>query len=128
MALTDPLDYSDHQIEERTLVAKKRGWRVPVALTGNVTLDNTYPSKIGLDPGGSGRDVILDGSSVAVGDSNIHGLERRIVNLADGAEDLTMKDALGNTIGTVSQNEFGDFYHDEDTGWTLQYLVSIALS
>lgn len=127
MALDDLLPYSDHQEYTRSLVAYKGGY-YEATLTGNVTLDNTYPMVVGLDPDGAGRDVVLDGDSAAAGDALIHGLMRRIVNRADAAEDLTVKDATGATIGTVSQNEMADFYHDSDTGWTLIAITTIALS
>ena len=60
---------------------------------------------------------------------------RTIVNRADAAEDLTVNDADGNTIGTISQNESADYYHDgidadgtAGTGWALIAITTIALS
>lgn len=90
-------------------------------LTGNVTLDATYPEICKLDPGGSARDVTLDSESLT------KGLYRRIVNAADAAENLVVKDADGNTIGTINQNEQGEFVN-EDGAWTLIAISTIALS
>ena len=46
---------------------------------GTVTLDDTYPSIVGIDPGGAGRDVTLDAEATS------DGLTRVIVNRADAA-------------------------------------------
>lgn len=52
-----------------------------------------------LDPGGAGRDVLLPPEE--------DGLILIIVNDADAAEDLVVKEDAGvTTIGTISQNEF----------------------
>ncbi len=136
MALADPLVRSDHGITLHGLTAVKNGYRTQT-LTGTLTLDNTYPDTIGLDPDGA-KTVVLDG---AVGLTNsadpaIHGLMRTIVNLASGAEDMTIDDADGNTIATISQNEKASFYHDglnadgtAGSGWALMGgIVTIALS
>jgi hypothetical protein len=88
----------------------------------NVTLDNTYPAIWKYDPTGAGRDITLDAESTAN-----TGLLRIIINGADAAEDLTVKDADGNTIGTVSQNEFGIFYNS-GSAWSLVFIVTGALS
>lgn len=134
MALTDLLVTSAHGIPLEALFALKNGY-VELTLAGPVTLANTHPLVTGLDPGGAGRTVTLDGTAVAIGDAAIHGLMRILVNRADAAEDLTVEDALTNAIGTVSQNELGIFYHDgidaDDTagsGWHLVAIVSIALA
>ena len=134
MALTDPLVVSDHGISLHSLFALKNGYRITAA-AANQTLDETFPAVWGFDPTGGARDVTLDGVSTAVNDAAIHGLVRLIVNRADAAEALTVKDAPGNTIGTISQNEMALFYHDGidadgtvGSGWALIAIVSIALS
>jgi hypothetical protein len=90
-------------------------------LTGNLTLDNTYPSLLKLDPGGAHRDVTLDAIATH------EGLYRRIVNAADAAENLVVKNPAGATIATVNQNEQGEFYDDGST-WALVCITTIALS
>ncbi|MEO0604484.1 MAG: hypothetical protein AAF211_23825 [Myxococcota bacterium] len=128
MALTDLLAVSDHGIASAALWALKGGYHEST-LTDNVTVDQTYPQIVGFDPGGANRTVTLDGSADAAGDGAVDGLMRVIVNKADAAESLTVQDAAGpNVIGTVSQNQAGVFYHDEETGWALVCLFSIALS
>lgn len=67
-------------------------------LTGTKTLtDSDVPIQF-LDPGGSARDVILP---VEAGTNHSF----VIVNSADAAETLTVKNDAGDTIGTVAQSE-----------------------
>lgn len=94
---------------------------IPAALSGNVTLDATYPQVCKLDPGGSNRDVTLDAIATS------EGLYRRIVNAADAAENLVVKNAAAATIGTINQNEQGEFYCD-GAAWYLIAITTIALS
>ena len=88
---------------------------------GTVTLDDTYPSIVGIDPGGAGRDVTLDAEATS------GGMVRLIVNRADAAEDLTVKDDGASTIGTISQNEAG-LFHCNGAAWSLVFIVTGALS
>ncbi len=127
MALTDLLNASDHQIASGGLEAVKGGY-TQLTLAAGVTLDNTYPGHIGLDPGGAGRIVVLDGIATAINDPAISGLRRTIDNRADAAENLTVNDATGVTIATLNQNDSGDFYHDPDTGWALVRVLTISLT
>lgn len=90
-------------------------------LDNNLTLDATYPNIVKLDPGGSARDITLD----AIATNS--GLKRTIINGADAAENLVVKNAAGSTIGTVNQNELGVFYCNGST-WVLVYVQTIALS
>ena len=124
MALTDLLTRNDHVIAAGGLFAVKGGY-YQATLAAGVTLDNTYPTLIGLDPGGSTRIVLLDAESLAN-----QGLFRIIYNRADAAENLTVKDAAAATIGTVSQNEIGVFYMDSvAAGWVLVALIdAVSLS
>lgn len=80
-----------------------------------------------LDPGGAHRDVTLDGTTTGAGGRS--GAFRVIVNAADAAENLVVKDAAGNTIGTVNQNELGVFAtKSSDNTWTLVAIWTIALT
>lgn len=90
-------------------------------LTGDVTLDSTYPAILKLDPGGGARNVTLDAIATNAG------LYRRIINAADAAENLVIKNAAGSTIGTANQNEQIEVYCD-GSSWTLIAVSSIALS
>ena len=100
-------------------------------LTGNVSLDSTYPAICKLDPGGSNRDVTLDAETDASGpfasQNKVDGLVRLIVNAADGAENLVVKNDGASTIGTLNQNEAGLFICNGGT-WTLICIFTIALS
>lgn len=98
-----------------------KGMWTEATASGNITLDSTYSSKCRIDPGGSNRDVTLE----AVGVSS--GMERLIVNIADAAENLVVKNAGGSTIGTINQNEEGTFYCD-GSAWYLCKIATIALT
>lgn len=74
-----------------------------------------------LDPGGAGRDVTLPA------EADSQGLTFRILNTADAAEDLTVKDDGASTIVTVSQNE-AVWLACDGTTWTHQGIETIALS
>lgn len=106
-----------------TLAANQRvpGGVYIATLTGNIALDATYPGTIKLDPGGSARDVTLDAVATA------EGLVRVIVNAADAAENLVLKNVGGSTIATVNQNRAAVVYCDGST-WALLYIQTIALS
>jgi hypothetical protein len=126
MATTDTPITAAHAIAAASLLAVKAGY-LTATLAGNVTLAvDTHPMVCGFDPGGSARDVTLDGSAAT--DSSIHGLFRMIVNKADGAENLVLKDAAASTIATLNQNEAAIVYHDEDDGWVLVCLFTAPVS
>lgn len=90
-------------------------------LSGTRVLSNADPSILKLDPGGASRDVTLDAEATSIGKY------RRIINAADAAENLVCKDADGNTIGTINQNEQGEFFCGS-SGWALIVIATIALS
>jgi len=102
-------------------LVKTKGSFYTATLTGNITLDATYPKTVKLDPGGSARDVTLD--AIATNE----GLQRKIVNAADAAENLVVKNAAGSTIVTINQNEEADVYCD-GAAWYLICVRTIALS
>ena len=78
-------------------------------LTGQKTLTVNDARIQRLDPGGAGRDVLLPAEE--------QGLRVTIVNTADAAEDLTVKeDSDTTTIVTISQNEDAELYCD-GTDW-----------
>lgn len=100
-----------------------------MTLAGNITLDATYPYILKADPGGAARDITLDT------EANLpsKGITRRIVNAADAAENLVAKNAAGDTIATINQNEEAELYNagpqdGTDSAWVLVRIVTIALS
>ena len=106
--------------EAMALFGVKNGYGTETA-AGTVTLDTTYPSVLGIDPGGAGRDVTLDAEATA------EGMWRFIVNKADAAETLTVKDDGGSTIATVTQNKAA-LLHCNGTAWSLACLFTVTLS
>jgi hypothetical protein len=88
-------------------------------LAGNVTLTNKSAQYLKLDPGGSARDVTLP----AVED----GLFFEIVNAADAAEDLVVKNDAGSVVVTISQNEKATV-RSSTSAWVHTGIVGIALS
>lgn len=116
---------SAHLILPYGLIAIKGGLKV-LTMSGNITVDDTYPSLLKLDPNGSARDVTLEGSAAT--DTASNGVFRWIVNAADAAENLVVKDGAGSTIATINQNEEAIFFHDSDGGWVLFRVATIALS
>jgi hypothetical protein len=92
-----------------------------VTLTGALTLTDQYRQILRLDPGGSARDVNLPAEAIS------NGLAFEIVNTADAAENLVVKDDAGGTVVTISQNEKATVVCDGAT-WYHTGIVSIALS
>lgn len=90
-------------------------------LSGAATLSSAYPAIVKFDPGGAHRDVTLDAEETSTG------LYRRIINGADAAENLVVKDDSPATIATINQNEQGEFYCT-GTAWQLIAITTIALS
>lgn len=91
------------------------------AIDADTTLDATYPNVVKLDPSGAAKNITLDAISTN------SGLSRWIINGADAAENLVVKNAAGSTIGTINQNEAGLFYCN-GSAWVLVYVQTIALS
>lgn len=92
-----------------------------VTLAGTLTLTLQYRPVLRLDPGGSGRDVNLPAENVS------DGLAFEIVNAADSAETLTVKDDGGGTIVAIAQNEKATVVCDGTT-WYHTGIITIALS
>lgn len=92
-----------------------------VTLAGNLTLTRQYRSVLRLDPGGAGRIVTLPA------EAGSDGFAYEIVNTADAAEDLTVKDDGGSTIVTISQNEKATVVCD-GSSWYHTGIITIALS
>lgn len=73
----------------------------PLTLTGaySLTLDNVNQNVVAIDPGGAARNVTL------WPEAKTHGMICLIVNLADAAETITLKDGAAATVGTIAQNK-----------------------
>jgi hypothetical protein len=70
-----------------------------ITLSGAYTLDldNVNQNVIALDPGGASRNVTLFAEAATPG------LVVDIVNMADAAENLVVKNAAGDTVVTIGQ-------------------------
>ena len=82
-----------------------------------------------LDPGGAGRDVTLPAEESIPAQGQMF----LIINAADAAEDLTVKDDAASTIGTVSQNEAAIFVNQgvQDgtaSAWELAFIITGAIA
>lgn len=79
-------------------------------LGAGLTLTTSMPNLLFLDPGGSGRTLLLPT------EASSKGMRFEIVNTADAAEDLTVKeDSNTTTIGIVGIGESGVFWCDGTT-------------
>ena len=65
-------------------------------LAGNLTIDKSYGNIIRLDPGGSARDVTLP--------AEYEGAIYLLINAANAAETITVKNAAAATVVTCEQN------------------------
>jgi len=88
-------------------------------LAGNVTLSKASKRVQVLDPGGSSRNITLPEVVAS------KGYEFFIVNAADDAEDLVVKNAGATTIVTISQNQCGLVWSD-GVNWTGVAFTSSA--
>ena len=82
-----------------------------------------------LDPGGAHRDVTLPAESTV----SPSGRMFWILNAADAAENLVLKDDGGATIATANQNESALVYNagqsaGVESAWVLVAVVAIALA
>lgn len=90
-------------------------------LAANKTLIGKDSRHQRLDPGGSARDVTLPAEATS------KGLVFEILNTADAAENLVVKDDGASTIVTISQNEKATVVCD-GTAWVHMGIITIALS
>ena len=97
----------------------------PETLSGALTLTyDAYNANIlKFDPGGASRNVTL------WPEESSKGMWALVVNAADAAENLVLKDdaASPSTIATVNQNEAA-IVACNGTAWTLICIITIALS
>ena len=90
-------------------------------LAGNLTLTVGHANILKIDAGGSGRDVTLPAVLTS------EGCWFEITNNSSGAEDLTVKNAGGDTIVTISQNEKARVQCD-GAAWYHLGIVTVAAS
>lgn len=87
------------ELSNSLLVQRNRLESVILTLGAAYVVDGDLPQLLFLDPGGAGRNVDLP----AEADSK--GLFFIIVNTADAAEALTIRNDAAGTVGSVTQNE-----------------------
>lgn len=79
-----------------------------------------------LDPGGAGRNVDLPGPAEGLVDSD--GVVFLIMNAADAAEALTVRNPAGATVATIGQNERAILVGTGGAAWTHMGIETIALT
>lgn len=89
-------------------------------LAGNETLTHFSAQLQALDPGGSSRDLTLPAEG-----GEDHGYFFVLLNTADAAESLVVKDADANTIATIPQNGWGIVYNDSGA-WAQLAVVTAS--
>ena len=92
-----------------------------LTLAAALTLTAQYRKYLRIDPGGAARDVNLPAEATS------NGLVFWILNAADAAENLVVKNDGGATIVTISQNERAMVVCD-GTSWYHMGIETIALS
>jgi len=90
-------------------------------LAANKTLTTADANFQKLDPGGSARDVTLPAEASSTGSVFY------IMNAADAAENLVVKDDGASTIVTINQNEAAIVICD-GTSWVHMGVLTIALT
>lgn len=89
------------QAFDMKMVAKTMFGTFVQTLAGTFTMDEDLPTVVAIDPGGAARDVLLPLATV-----NNEGLAFFIINRADAAEAITIKDSTNTTThGALAQNE-----------------------
>lgn len=109
---------------EGTPVAGPATYRELLAVqtaAGAITLTERSRNWQKIDPDGSNRNVTLDATTEKPGSYF------RIINAADAAENLVVKDSAGNTLATINQNEQGEFWYS-GAAWIVVAVQTIALS
>lgn len=107
------------KVDAQAVVGRYASFQI-LTLSGNLVIDGSHANTLKIDPAGA-RDVTLPSVSV------FSGVRYELINAADGAEAMTVKNAGADTIGTISQNEKAEFYSDGTT-WFLLAITTIALS
>lgn len=79
-----------------------------------------------LDPGGSARNVDLPGQAQGLPDSD--GVYFLIMNAADAAENLVVRNPAGATVVTLNQNERAWVVGTGGAAWTHMGVETIALT
>lgn len=92
-----------------------------IVATDDMVLTDQYRKYLRIDPGGSARNVDLPAEAIS------NGLAFVILNTADAAENLVVRDDAGATVVTISQNERAMVVCDGET-WYHMGIDSIALS
>lgn len=99
-----------------------------VTLTGTTTLEVTSYRVQKLDPAGAHRNVVLPSISLS------KGLSFDIVNKADAAENLVLKDENSNTIVTVGQGQVTAVFCDGfewiayPVTWSIAALAGVTIT
>lgn len=85
-------------------------------LSGGIDLDAEDPPVHFLDPGGAGRNVDLP--DMTASDYEDEGVMFIIINTADAAETLTIRDGANSdsTVDSVNQHGLGMFFWDKAAG------------
>lgn len=122
-----PID--NHTTEGRrplTYQLQIRGGYGSATLTGTTQLTAKSSQLLRLDPGGANRNVDLPGPDQGIADNE--GLVFEILNTADAAESLTVRNPAGGTVVTISQNEKCRVVGTGGTSWTHMGIQTIALT
>lgn len=107
---------------DRALANVNASANVTLSGTLTLTLDTYNDNILKLDPDGAHRTVLLWPESATKGMSVL------IVNAADAAENLVVKDDSNTTThATINQNEAG-LFRCNGTAWSLVCIFTIALS
>lgn len=88
-----------------------------LTLTADLTIDLTYGNRLRIDPGGAHRDVTLP--------AHRNGLNYHIVNTANAAENLVIKDSEGNAQLTLNQDE-SVIIQSNGSDWKHMGVVTVA--
>lgn len=98
------------------------GGYTTATLDAATTIDKSHGNVLMLDPGGAARNVTLPDGPTKSGDL------RFIVNTADAAETITLKNSAGSNICTIEQNRAVLVGNAGGSSWNLVCKWTIALS
>ena len=99
------------------------------SLTGTKVIADSDAMILKMDPAGSARDVTLPAEAEVTPSGRMYW----IINAADAAENLVIKDDSGATIATANQNESALVYNagksaGVESSWVLVAVIAIALA